>query len=81
MAFSLMVFSKTLEIRSRSSGRSPSISRNSNDFYNFYYANANDFELEAKKNFFDTVLAHGDGTIINRPTPSHISLGNFPNVF
>ena len=57
--------------RSRSSGRI------TNEFKNFNFAYSNDFEIAAKKNFFDTVLAHGDGTIVNRPTPSHISLGNF----
>ena len=98
--------------RSRSSGR------NTNEFKHLNFADStNNFEIAAKKNFFDTVLgrfsnfclrhgthshhnrgcltlvnhkvgiymesvwklilAHGDGTIINRPTPSHISLGNF----
>ena len=69
---------KTLEIRSISSGRFPLVTRNTHEFHNFYYASSK-FEIEAKKHFYDTVLAHGDGTIINRQTPKHISLGIFSN--
>ena len=69
---------KTLKIRSISSVRFPLVTRNTHEFHNFYYASSK-FEIEAKKHFYDTVLAHGDGTIINRQTPKHISLGIFSN--
>ena len=63
-----------LNIRSKSDERFPSISRNSQ---HLYYTSANDFEIEAEKWFYNIVVAHGNGTILNIATTGHLTLGWF----
>ena len=61
-----------LYIRSKSDQRFPSITRKK--IHHLYYSSANDFEIDAQKWFYNIVLAHGNGTILNIPPPGHLSL-------
>ena len=38
---------------------------------------ASDFEIEAEKWFYNIVVAHGNGTILNIATTEHLTLGWF----
>ena len=68
----------TLIKRSKSSGKVQKINRSNTD--DLYFTDENSFEIEAKRMFYNTVLAHGDGTIVNIRAPGQLTLGIFKNL-
>ena len=75
--FAIFCFT-TLIKRSKSSGKVPTINRNNTD--DLYFTDKNSFEIVAKRMFYNTVLAHGDGTIVNIRAPGQLTLGIFQNL-